>query len=255
MQILIGCAKIMKGTAPEGLHLPDLYTEPIFQQQANQHAEQLVRYDVEELQQMLHINKALATENYLRYQQFMMKETRQPAAFSYDGMVYQKLAPESFSIDQLQYANEHLLIGSFLYGLLRPLDLVNPYRLEGDVDLPENGGSMFNYWQPILTDWFIDRVKADDGILVNLASEEFKKLFDWRRVQRELTVITPQFKVDKGGKLKTIVIYTKMCRGAMARWILQQKLTDVDELKAFAYEGYQLAPQAREWMFVNGELI
>ena len=65
MQNLIGCAKIMKGTAPEGLHLPDLYTEPIFQQQANQHAEQLVRYDVEELQQMLHINKALATENYL----------------------------------------------------------------------------------------------------------------------------------------------------------------------------------------------
>jgi cytoplasmic iron level regulating protein YaaA (DUF328/UPF0246 family) len=118
MQILIDCAKIMKGTAPEGLHLSELYTEPIFQQQANHHTEQLVRYDADELQQMLHVNKALATENYLRYQSFMINETRQPAAFNYDGMVYQKLAPETFSIEELQYANEHLLIGSFLYGNL-----------------------------------------------------------------------------------------------------------------------------------------
>lgn len=130
---------------------------------------------------MLHINKALSSENYLRYQSFMIKETRQPTEFSYDGTVYQKLAPESFSIEQLQYANDHLLIGSFLYGLLRPLDLVNPYRLEGDVELPENEGNMFDYWQPILTEWLIDRVKADDGILVNLAGKEFKNCLtgDW----------------------------------------------------------------------------
>jgi hypothetical protein len=117
MQILIGCAKIMKGTASEWRHLSELYTELIFQQ-ANHYAEQLVRYDADELQQMLHVNKALATENYLRYQSFMIKETRQPAAFSYDGMVYQKLATETLSIEELQYANEHLLIGSFLYGNL-----------------------------------------------------------------------------------------------------------------------------------------
>jgi cytoplasmic iron level regulating protein YaaA (DUF328/UPF0246 family) len=75
MQILIGCAKVMKGTASEWRHLSELYTDPIFQL-ANHYAEQLVRYDADELQQMLHVNKALATENYLRYQSFMIKETR-----------------------------------------------------------------------------------------------------------------------------------------------------------------------------------
>ncbi|MCF0199066.1 MAG: YaaA family protein [Bacteroidaceae bacterium] len=248
MQILIACAKIMTGKAP-GV-FPNA-TEPFFQQQANDHALQLATYSADELQQMLRVNRALAAENYQRYQSFFIRDTRQPAVFSYDGMVFQKLAPETLTDDELLHANQHLFIGSFLYGLLRPLDLVNPYRLEGDVELPLHGISMFDYWKPVLTDWFIRRVKADDGVLVNLASEEFKNLFDWKRVQKELTVVTPQFKVAQGGRLKTIVIYTKMCRGTMTRWILQHKITDIDALRNFTYEGYRLDTTAGPWMFIN----
>ena len=236
MQILIACAKIMTGSAPAGV---PLLTEPEFKAQATEHAHQIAQYSVEELQNMLGVNHEIAAENWRRYQQFFTDEDRVPAVFAYDGMVFQKLAPETFSEAELRYANQHLLIGSFLYGLLRPLDLVHRYRLEGNVELPHNGGNtMFGYWKPILTDWFINRVKADDGILVNLASNEFKDLFDWKRVKKELTIVTPDFKVMKDGKPRTIVIYAKMCRGAMTRWILKNRITDVADLKQFQYEGF-----------------
>ncbi|NPD82633.1 YaaA family protein [Prevotella sp. PINT] len=248
MQILLACAKIMTGQVPR--HLP-LTTEPQFQQEANDNALRMARFSREELQEVLNVNKEIATENFLRFQSFFDETARLPAVFSYDGMVFQKLAPENFSYDELQYANEHLLIGSFLYGLLRPLDLVNRYRLEGNVVLPGIGMTMFDYWKPRLTDWFIEKVKADDGMLVNLASDEFRGLFDWRRVKKELTIVTPQFKVEKAGRLKTIVIYTKMCRGAMAKWILQNRITSPEALKAFEYEGFRYDPSAGDWLFGN----
>ena len=247
MQILISSAKIMTGYAPREIPLT---TEPAFQRQANENAAQMVAYSPEELMVMLHVNRNIAVENWRRYQSFHDGGIRQAAVFSYDGMVFQRLAPETFTDEELRYANRHLLISSFLYGLLRPLDLINRYRLEGNVVLSRHGGkSMFDHWKPVLTDWFIDKIKSDDGILVNLASGEMRNLFDWRRVKREVKIVTPEFKVEKDGRLKTIVIYTKMCRGAMARYILTNKLTDVDELKGFVYEGFCLDDTEGEWMF------
>ena len=149
MQILIACAKIMTGSAP---HQIPFTTEPAFQLQANENAMQMISYSVEELMDMLHVNRGIAVDNWKRFQAFHEKGNRQPAVFSYDGMVFQRLAPETFSDEELRYANKHLLISSFLYGLLRPLDLINKYRLEGNVILPNHGGmSIFDFWKPILT--------------------------------------------------------------------------------------------------------
>ena len=247
MQILIACAKIMTNEPSKPVPYA---TEPIFQTVANRHALQMSRYDVDEIGMMLRCNKAIAAENKLRYRSFFDTSTRRPAIFSYDGMVFKKIAPETMTDADLTYANDHLLIGSFLYGLLRPLDLINCYRLEGDVVLPDNGMNMFDTWKPILTDRLIERVKADDGVLVNLASNEFKNMFDWKRVQRELTVITPEFKVAKDGKLKTVVIYTKMCRGAMTRMIIKNRMTAPSDLKYFDYEGFTLSGDGKnEFLF------
>ncbi len=246
MQILIACAKIMTGNTPNNIQFA---TEPTFQLQANKNALQLMAYSVEELQGMLQVNRDITIENWKRFQNFQTKENLCPAVFCYDGMVFQKLAPESFSDEELLYANDHLLISSFLYGLLRPLDMINRYRLEGNIVLPDNAGkSMFDYWKPILTDWFIEKIKADDGILINLASDEMRNLFNWKRVQKEVTIITPDFKVEKNGKLKTIVIYTKMCRGAMTRYILKNKITDINYLKYFEYEEFKLCNED-DWLF------
>jgi cytoplasmic iron level regulating protein YaaA (DUF328/UPF0246 family) len=226
-------------------------TEPIFQSQANDNAIQLLDYSVSELSDMLHVNKDIALENWKRFHAFHDNSTRQPAVFCYDGMVFQKLAPETFTDIDLQYANNHLLISSFLYGLLRPLDMINKYRMEGNIILPRNNfKSMFDLWKPILTDWFIKKIKADDGILVNLASDEMRNLFDWTRVKNEVKIITPNFKVEKNGKLKTIVIYTKMCRGAMVRYIIKNRIDNVDELKFFEYEGFAIDKSKGEWNFV-----
>ena len=248
MQILIGCAKIMTGCATSDISFA---TEPTFQSQANDNAMQMLNYSVEELCEMLHINRDMALENWKRFRSFHDNSIRQPAAFCYDGMVYQRLAPETLSDSELQYANDHLMISSFLYGILRPLDMINKYRLEGNVILPNNNSkSMFDFWKPIITDWFINKIKADDGILIYLASDEMRNLFDWKRVKSEVKVITPTFKVDKNGKLKTIVIYTKMCRGAMARYIIKNRITNIDALKSFEYEGFSIDDSNEEWNYI-----
>lgn len=243
MQILLACAKIMTGTPP--VNLPPC-TLPAFQQEANGNALQMGEYSIDELQEMLKCNREIAAENLFRYRHFFDKTSRIPAIFAYDGMVFRKLEPESLDAEALLYANNHLFIGSFLYGLLRPLDLVSRYRLEGDVVLPKHATSMFQYWKPILTEWLIAHVKADDGILLNLASNEFKLLFDWKRVTKELRVIAPDFKIEKDGKLKNVTIYAKMCRGAMARHVVKRQISDVELLKEFEYEGFSYQS---DWLF------
>ncbi|MDD4591449.1 MAG: YaaA family protein [Parabacteroides sp.] len=246
MQILISCAKVMSGSTQPKI---EFTTEPTFQLQAYENAMQMMAYSVDELQEMLHVNREIALQNWRRFQTFHIKEGLRPAAFFYDGMVFQKLTPETFSNKELQYANDHLLICSFLYGLLRPLDRINPYRLEGNIILPNNAGkSIFDYWKPVLTDWFIKKVKADDGILIYLASNEMHNLFDWKRIRKEVMIISPEFKIEKEGKLKTIVIYTKMCRGAMTRFILKNKITYPELLKDFEYEGFRF-DKGSDWLF------
>ena len=130
------------------------------------------------------------------------------------------ITPEQkdFTDADFRFAQSHLLILSFLYGMLRPLDMIHPYRLEGKVKLEAAGGkNLFTYWKDKLTDLLIRRVQKDDGILLHLATEEFEHLFNWKRVVKEVHVIKPYFYVDKGNEYKIVSMYAKGCRGAMAR--------------------------------------
>ena len=97
---------------------------------------------------------------------------------------------------------------------------------------------MFSYWRPRLTDMLIESVKADDGILVHLATEEFQHLFDWKRLQKEIHIIQPHFMVDQGSRLKAVSVYAKSCRGAMTSYILRNRITSPDSLSDFTYEGF-----------------
>ena len=231
MQILISCAKTMgrlEGNIP-------FTSQPAFSEDAAATVHQLAAMSSEELQVALHTTPKIAAENVLRYGQFFDEDNAPyPALFAYTGIVFKQISPESFSREEVEYAQKHLFITSFLYGLLRPLDEIRPYRLEGNVRLPDHDGpTRFEHWQPLLTDRLIAAVKADDGILVNLASSEMKRLFDWKRVCREVKVVTPDFKVMQEGKWRTIVIYTKMCRGQMTRFMLHQQPINEEELQQF----------------------
>ena len=231
MQILISCAKTMgqiEGNIP-------FTSQPAFLDDAAATVHQLATMSADDLKVALHTTPKIAAENALRFDHFFDEaNAAYPALFAYTGIVFKQIAPERFIQEDVEYAQQHLFITSFLYGLLRPLDEIRPYRLEGNVRLPdEDGPTRFEHWQPLLTDMLIDAVKADDGVLVNLASSEMKRLFDWKRVCKEVKVVTPEFKVMQEGRWRTIVIYTKMCRGQMTRFILNNHPVSVDELNQF----------------------
>lgn len=237
MQILLACAKIINETNDKK---PPFVSEPRFLKKAEQFALLMGQRSVEELMDMFHCSRQLAIENKLRYDQFFDGEREIPAVLAYYGQAYKCLQAQTMTDEDLRYAQQHLWITSFLYGLLRPLDMIHPYRMEGKVVLDDK--TMFNHWKPLLTDLLIDSVKADDGILVHLATEEMQHLFDWKRVTRELTVIHPQFLVMKNGKLKSVTVYAKSCRGAMTRFIIKNQLDFPESLQGFEYEGFEYRP-------------
>lgn len=116
--------------------------------------------------------------------------------------------------------------------------------MEYDVKLPELGGvTMANYWKPKLTQSFIEDVKKNGGVLVNLASMDIQSSLDWKLLEKEVRVITPEFKMWKKGKLDTVTIYAKMARGEMTRFILKNRIEKPEELMAFTWEGFTFAPE------------
>lgn len=254
MLVLLSCAKTMSETSK--VKTP-LTTIPRFQKEASEIALQMSQFSVEEMERLLRVNAKIAVENYRRYQAFHAEGTPElPAMLAYTGIVFKRLNPKDFSNDDFEYAQQHLRLTSFCYGLLRPLDIIRPYRLEGDVVLPELGNqTMFSYWQSQLTDAFIEDIKNAGGILCNLASDEMKSLFDWKRVEREVRVVTPEFRVWKNGKLATIVVYTKMSRGEMTRFILKNRIENPEDLKQFSWEGFEFdeaLSDDRKLVFTNG---
>ena len=255
MLTFISCAKTMtnKTKVRTALHT----SVPSFEDSAREHALEISNLSAEELGKLLHINPKLAAENVLRYQDFFSETNRSlPALLSYTGMVFKRINAADFTTEDFDYAQNHLLITSFLYGLLRPMDLIKNYRLEGNVKLGSGGGvTMFNYWKPILTDFFINAIRRQGGILVNLASEEMKSLFDWKKVCSEVRVITPEFYTIKNGKLAAVTVYAKMCRGEMTRFILKNRLENPEALKSFEWEGFAFDESRstdNEFYFVMG---
>ena len=237
MQILLACAKIINETTDKK---PPFVSEPRFLKEAEHFALLMGQRSVEELMDMFHCSRQLAIENKLRYDKFFDGEREIPAILAYYGQAYKCLQAQTMTDEDLRYAQQHLWITSFLYGLLRPLDVIHPYRMEGKVVLDDK--TMFNHWKPLLTDLLIDSVNADDGILVHLATEEMQHLFDWKKVSKEVTVIHPLFLVMKNGKLKSVTVYAKSCRGAMTRFIIKNQLDFPESLQGFEYEGFEYRP-------------
>lgn len=245
MMILISCAKTMSTTSK--LKAP-ITSVPQFADTASELALYVSQFGVDELEQSLKVNSKIAVDTYLRYQEFHSDSRAMlQALFLYTGVVYKHIDPSTFTDSDFAEAQKRLRIGSPLYGLLKPMDLIKPYRLEFDVLFPELGGiTLTDFWRTKMTDSFIEEVKQNGGVLVNLASAEVQGSLDWKRVTKEVKVITPEFKIWKNAKLKTIVVYTKMCRGEMTRYILKNKIQDVEALKDFSWEGYRFYEEYSE---------
>lgn len=245
MQILLANAKIMR---TETKLQP--WTQPQFQAVADKLAMEMAACDVDTLARELDCSRKLAAEAWQKYQDFF-DAPKMPAIMAYNGQAYKHLKAPSLSPEGIAYGQQHLWITCFLYGLLRPMDAVVPYRMEHCVHLPSLGERPVNqYWRGLLTDVLIDSVKADDGVLVHLSTEEYEHLFDWKRVCNETQVVHPLFYVQQpDGSLKMQAVWAKSCRGAMVRWILENQIAAPEDLCAFSYEGFEYKPRLGEAAF------
>lgn len=178
------------------------------------------------------------------------------AVFAFNGDVYTGLDAQSFSADDCAFAQSHMRILSGLYGLLKPLDLMQAYRLEMGTKLTNpKGKDLYTYWGNTITDAVQQSMdEQGDGVLINLASNEYFKSVKTKQLKG--TVITPIFKDQKNGQYKIISFYAKKARGMMARYIIDNKLTSINDVKQFDTAGYQFCETtstATELVFTRPE--
>lgn len=245
MQILLANAKIMKETASV-----QPWTQPKFQAVSNKLAMEMAELDITALSHELDCSRSLAKEAWRRYQDFFAARPL-PAIMAYNGQSYKHLKAETLDENALTFGQQHLWINCFLYGLLRPMDAIVPYRMEHCAKLPMTAYKPINtFWKDRLTDTLIESVKADDGVLLHLSTEEYEHLFHWQRVCREVEVIHPLFYVRQGdGSLRMQAVWAKACRGAMVRYVLTHAISDPEALQAFTHEGFAYNPRLGERNF------
>lgn len=221
-------------------------TLPRFQREALQLIEVLKYKSEPQVKDLMSISDQLAQINVERYQHFTKKKDplhARHAVFAFQGDVYQGLEAETFTKEELAYSQSHFRILSGLYGLIRPLDLIQPYRLEMGTKLKvQEDDNLYEFWgDKIAKQLNRDLKQQGDKLLINLASVEYFKSVD-RKVLKA-NVIDVDFKDFSNGEYKVISFYAKKARGMMSRFIIKNQPTSVDELKAFDYDGYYFDEQ------------
>ena len=231
------------------------YTIPVFIEDSERLAMELKKYSVKKLAELMKINSKLAQLNFERYQewnpQFNLENAKQ-TILSFRGDVYNGLDAESFSQDDFDFAQHNLAILSGLYGVLKPLDLMQAYRLEMGTKLKSRKWkNLYDFWGDKITQAINELVNND--VLINLASNEYFKAINKNLIQGK--IITPVFKENRDGTYKFVHIFGKKARGLMARFIIQNKITDPDQIKLFDLEGYYYNDRLTkdfEWVFTRG---
>ncbi|WP_333712052.1 peroxide stress protein YaaA [Yoonia sp.] len=232
-------------------------TEPAFQDDAVRLAKTARNLTLRDLRGLMDISDDLARLNRDRFKAFAATpdaEATKPAVFAFNGDTYQGLEARTLSDDDLDWAQDHLRILSGLYGLLRPLDAIQPYRLEmGSRLKTRRGASLYDYWGDTIAKALNAQAKAVGAdTLINCASQEYFGAAD--RKALKLRVITPVFMEVKDEKPRIVSFFAKRARGAMARFIVENRLTDPQEIKSFASGGYGFDPDLSEndrWVFVR----
>ena len=251
MQILLASAKTMRESTPMG---GVQASSPLFQEEALMIAGDMAKKGTKELAELFKCSESIAATNRSRFEVFGSDEAEViPAVLAYNGQAYKYLKAWELDTAALDWAQEHLWISSCLYGMLRPLDGINPYRMDGAFSLPcTGGGKVFSFWRNRLTELLIRSTKEDDGVLIYLDTDEFRSLFDWKKVCDEIKVIEPRFRIRKSGKLTSPSVWTKSCRGAMARFIIDGSLSHPGDLSDFIFEGFQPSDAvAEDWTWIR----
>jgi len=235
------------------------HSMPGFLSQSRELIEQLRQLTPPQVSELMGISDKLGDLNFgrfLEWSQPFTPDNAKQAVLAFKGDVYTGLEAEKLSRDELLWAQDHLRILSGLYGLLRPLDLMQPYRLEmGTKFANTRGKNLYEFWGSTITD-ALNEVMAREKhpVLINLASNEYFKSVAPKKLNAE--IITPVFKDMKGGKYKIISFFAKKARGMMTGYIIRNRITDPEQIKEFDLGGYSYNPamsSSREWVFVRAE--
>ena len=252
MLILLSPAKSLDFSALADTQTP---TEPALLD----HSAELVRilrdYTPQALATLMDISATLAELNAKRYASWSTPFTphnAKPAVLAFNGDVYEGLQATTLTKQEFVWVQTHVRILSGLYGVLKPLDLIQPYRLEMGTRLPtQRGHTLYAFWGDVITDLLNQHLaQLASRTVINLASEEYFKAVQVARLNA--SIITPVFQDYKAGRYKVISFYAKHARGQMARWAAQHAITEPNALKTFQHEGYTFDPNAsddRTWVF------
>ena len=242
MLFLLSPAKSLDFETPAG-QLP--HTQPLFVKQSAELIDLLSQKSPQDIASLMHLSDALAGLNVARYQawrpKFTAKNAKQ-AVLAFNGDVYDGLDAKTLGAADLAWAQDHVCILSGLYGVLRPLDYMQPYRLEMGTALANaRGKNLYEFWGTQIADYLNARVAADTTpVIVNLASQEYFKSVDQKALKAR--VVDCVFEDFKGGHYKIISFYAKRARGLMARFAATQRLSLPEQLKGFDLDGYAFVP-------------
>jgi len=247
MLFVLSPAKTLDYQTPVPLSLRRKATEPLFTAQATPLIEQLRRLDVPQVAGLMDLSEDLARLNVERYRTWSAEATpanSRPAAWAFDGDVYDGLSARTLTTSDWTWAQSHGVILSGLYGVLRPLDRLQPYRLEMGTRLATaDHTDLYGYWRDTIAPYLNERLADQRGprVLVNLASIEYFGAVDRRQLDGR--VIDCVFEDWKSDGYKVISFFAKRARGLMARWLIEGRIGSARALRGFAADGYALAPE------------
>ena len=255
MQIILSPAKTLNF---EDEAVVDNHTKPEFTSDAQYIMGYLKKFSQNELADFMNISANLAELNTIRHNAWEAKHNinnSKQCVYAFNGEAYNGLDIEQFDEKEMAFAQDHLRILSGLYGILRPLDLIQPYRLEmGSKLKTDKGNSLYDFWgDKIAKVLNKDAKKSGSNTLINLASNEYFKAVNVKALS--LDIITPVFKELKNGAYKVISVYAKKARGLMSAYAIRNRITDPEQLKSFNLEGYMFdANQSKQgqWVFTRG---
>ena len=221
-------------------------TTPQLLEKTTQLAQVLKQMNASEIAVLMKTSEKLTQETMVKIQGFNAPFTRDnshPAIFTFTGDSYNSITPTLWTADQLEYAQKHLITLSGLYGVLRPLDLMQPYRLEMGLKLTTDlGKNMYQFWGTSITECIKQQLcDHKDRAVISLSSAEYTKTIQKKDLPD--TCIDIIFKQTKDGKTKTIPIYSKRARGAMANFAITEKIEEREMLKEFDGDGYSFIPE------------
>lgn len=226
----------------------DINSSPVFKKESEELAHILKAYSPDDIGELMKISSKLSELNFFRYQSFGLESNnKEKALIAFWGDVYKNMNIDDFNDKDFAFSQDHLRILSGLYGVLKPMDFIEPYRLEMGIPLKtKKGKNLYDFWGDKITNNINKELDShDEKILLNIASEEYSKVVDFTKINHR--VVNVFFKEFRKGKYQIVSIYAKQARGLMARFMIKNAIDSIEKIQTFNEDGYEFNPELSDF--------